>query len=438
MWTRTVALLALLLASGLACEEDSPSALDTSPPSVVISTPLSGELCSGILEITALAVDDGEVDRVAFVVDDVELGVDDSAPYVQAWNTNFHQDLAAHRIEARATDAAGNVGLPAFALVTLDGEAMERPLLSLPDDGYVAAPVEEVEFVWGSMVGASAYELQVAADAGFLEIVQGVELPDTFVTAALLPEGRYHWRVRGLDERGWPSAWSASRYYNQGILGIICGVVDDAGEPIAGATVNVIYDAPFPCGGFAAADAGGGPRDAVVLEPNYPNPSDHYCILRLIVNESAQLSMTILDRQGAEVRELYEGIFQPGSHALVWDGLNTAGDKVPNGSYTFRCEEGDLTHTLSGICLNSVDTASLLSMETFTSDADGEAVIPYAGIAVGDSIHLTCDSSTVQGYHEIGSVVEVVVALDESTWQREFVDLGDLSAGVRIEFVLSP
>ncbi len=57
-------------------------------------------------------------------------------------------------------------------------------------------PIAEVQFLWEQKMGATRYQIQVAADAGFKKVLVNEELPDTFKNQVLLPRGDYFWRVR--------------------------------------------------------------------------------------------------------------------------------------------------------------------------------------------------------------------------------------------------
>lgn len=73
------------------------------------------------------------------------------------------------------------------------------PRMISPADGKLLAD-SIVKFVWGSLAGATSYQLQVATDAAFTSIVRNDSLvTDTFKVVAGFTRGStYHWRVRGL------------------------------------------------------------------------------------------------------------------------------------------------------------------------------------------------------------------------------------------------
>lgn len=80
--------------------------VDNTPPMVTITNPGLAPI-SGIYQVTATASDANGVKEVHFLLDDVLLGTDDSAPYAYAWNTTTASDRK-HTLTARAVDMAGN------------------------------------------------------------------------------------------------------------------------------------------------------------------------------------------------------------------------------------------------------------------------------------------------------------------------------------------
>ena len=83
---------------------------------------------------------------------------------------------------------------------------------------------------------------------------------------------------------------------------------------------------------------------AYALLPNYPNPFNSGTILPFEVSTPAStITLRIYDLLGQPVRTLLQGILQPGSHEVVWDGLDHRGSQVASGIYLYRLEAGS-TH----------------------------------------------------------------------------------------------
>jgi poly(hydroxyalkanoate) depolymerase family esterase len=93
---------------------------DSMAPSVVLSAPGNGTNVSGVVTISASASDNVGVTRVEFLIDGVLAGSDASAPYSYAWNSAAGAN-GTRRLQARAIDAAGNVGSSAEIQVNVSG-----------------------------------------------------------------------------------------------------------------------------------------------------------------------------------------------------------------------------------------------------------------------------------------------------------------------------
>lgn len=93
---------------------------DGTPPSVSISAPANNATVAGTVNVTAAASDNVGVVGVQFVLDDVNLGAEDtSAPYSTAWDTRTAAS-GSHTISAIARDAAGNTATAATVTVVVN------------------------------------------------------------------------------------------------------------------------------------------------------------------------------------------------------------------------------------------------------------------------------------------------------------------------------
>lgn len=96
----TTVLIAFTL---LSCE-----VYDSEPPEVSIKYPAGGVTVSGTVLIEVIAEDDIEMDHVDVFIDgEVTTLIDDSNPYIIAWNTLTLSD-GEHVLVARATDQNEN------------------------------------------------------------------------------------------------------------------------------------------------------------------------------------------------------------------------------------------------------------------------------------------------------------------------------------------
>jgi hypothetical protein len=145
----------------------SPTAPDTTPPVVAVSSPSDSSVVSGLVPITATASDVGSgIAHVEFRADGVLIGSDTAAPYTTLWDAAT-VSLGAHTIEVTAVDkaalsssAAVQVQVAAASVKTGTSITMTCP--STVKYGATAR-------VRGSIMGTSAVEgapvtIQISSD----------------------------------------------------------------------------------------------------------------------------------------------------------------------------------------------------------------------------------------------------------------------------------
>ena len=82
-----------------------------------------------------------------------------------------------------------------------------------------------------------------------------------------------------------------------------------------------------------------------VLHQNYPNPFNPTTVIGYELVDRGNVSLTVFDLAGREVRTLIEGIEASGSHRVFWDGRNNAGARVSSGVYMYRLRAGSEVRT---------------------------------------------------------------------------------------------
>jgi peptidoglycan/xylan/chitin deacetylase (PgdA/CDA1 family)/N-acetyl-beta-hexosaminidase len=93
--------------------------IDTTAPTVAITSPANGARVSGNVKVTATAADAGSgVAQVSFYADGVLIGTSKGPSYSVTWNTN-KVSKAQHTLTAVAQDVAGNSQTSAAILVTV-------------------------------------------------------------------------------------------------------------------------------------------------------------------------------------------------------------------------------------------------------------------------------------------------------------------------------
>jgi len=103
---RTHLPLLLLLPALAACGFGDTTAADGNPPGILITKP-EGTTVHDVVDFAANVVDEGGVQVVEFMVNDISIGTDFVAPYEVKWNTVNNPD-GTTLLKVTARDYAGN------------------------------------------------------------------------------------------------------------------------------------------------------------------------------------------------------------------------------------------------------------------------------------------------------------------------------------------
>ncbi len=110
---------------------------DTTVPTVSIATPVSGSTIKGTVSISVSATDNVGVTQTACYVDGTLIGTSTSATAAFSWNSATVAD-GTHVLQARASDAAGNTGVSAYVIITVQNVTdSSAPVVTIssPTDG---------------------------------------------------------------------------------------------------------------------------------------------------------------------------------------------------------------------------------------------------------------------------------------------------------------
>ncbi len=108
--------------------------VDTSAPTVSITSPTSGSTVSGTVSIAATASDSNGIAGVQFKLDGANLGVEDtSSPYSYSWDSTGAL-VGSHTISAVARDTAGNTST-ATSSVTVSNQVSKSTTINLSFEG---------------------------------------------------------------------------------------------------------------------------------------------------------------------------------------------------------------------------------------------------------------------------------------------------------------
>ncbi len=176
--------------------------VESTPPVVNIIGPSSASTISGTVPVSITATDNVSVVQVEWYLDGAQVGVSGVAPAVFSWDTRASVN-GSHGLQARARDAAGNVGLSAIVNVnvqnaTADTVAPTVALLS-PASGTTVSGVASVQVTATDNVGVT--QLEWYLDGVLKGTGPGGSLSFSWSTAGT-SNGTHTLQTRALDAAG--------------------------------------------------------------------------------------------------------------------------------------------------------------------------------------------------------------------------------------------
>ena len=91
--------------------------------------------------------------------------------------------------------------------------------------------------------------------------------------------------------------------------------------------------------------------DRYTLHQNYPNPFNPRTVIRYELPNEGNVSITIFDLSGKQIRSLVSSSEPAGYRSTVWDGTNDRGETVTSGVYLYRIHAGQFIQTKKMIFL---------------------------------------------------------------------------------------
>ena len=253
-------------AHGIACGTR-PTCTGSGAPDFSLSLPVtSAETCAP--GTVSYAIDIGArhdfSELVSFSVSGVPGGSTASFsmnPVAPGQSTVLNLDVGAGTAPGEYTlsiDASANDSPGHSATVTLKvfADAPAVPALTAPADGASGQPLNP-SLSWAAVTGAAEYDVQVASDAGFSNLVHQSTTSSTHMSLVLQPSTSYWWRVRAKSPCG-IGDWSAARQFTTRAAVFpepYCGVSFPSGiEPITRVVYADIDNSSPASGGPALQD----------------------------------------------------------------------------------------------------------------------------------------------------------------------------------------
>lgn len=196
-----------------------------------------------------------------------------------------------------------------------DEAGIQAPELWAPLNGTTDVP-DPVQLIFSPMSSAVRYNLQVATDATFAQIVYRINVPKPPVWFNTpFDNTTYYWRVQTVgatESSKFSSPWSFTRGGG----------------------------APGELDGFRTEPVDADSARTFVALKNFPDPFNPSTTILIDVLEPSHIKLSVYDLLGREVSEVASGDFEIGRHVFFFDASNLAG-----GTYFYRVESAAFTQT---------------------------------------------------------------------------------------------
>ena len=93
------------------------------------------------------------------------------------------------------------------------------------------------------------------------------------------------------------------------------------------------------------ASAGAEVPGAYALMPNYPNPFNPSTAIGYAIPQDGQVTLTIYNVLGQEIRTLVDNHQAAGTYTVMWDGKDATGQHLNSGVYFYSIKSGDYSNT---------------------------------------------------------------------------------------------
>ena len=109
--------------------------------------------------------------------------------------------------------------------------------------------------------------------------------------------------------------------------------------------LGIPYAGPIGLQSDSSTDTQESTPKVSALHPCVPNPFNPRTTILFDLGRSGPVKLRILDVRGRHVRTLLDATRAAGRHAIIWNGLDGAGNPVPSGVYHSQLITGDITAT---------------------------------------------------------------------------------------------
>jgi peptidoglycan/xylan/chitin deacetylase (PgdA/CDA1 family) len=176
--------------------------VDTTPPTVSLTSPATGSDLAGTVLLAANASDDVGVSHVDFLVDGTVVATAATPPYATSWDSSSVSD-GSHTISARAYDTSGNIAESPVS-VTVDNTAPTSWASAPAMTNTASINVSYIAADTTSGVATVNLYVKGPSDAGYSEVAStpGGALTGSFTYTASEGDGSYSFYMQAVDNAG--------------------------------------------------------------------------------------------------------------------------------------------------------------------------------------------------------------------------------------------
>lgn len=81
------------------------------------------------------------------------------------------------------------------------------------------------------------------------------------------------------------------------------------------------------------------------LISNFPNPFNPSTTIQYDISQISQVNVVIYNILGKEIIQLDFGVKEPGTHTIIWQGIDDVGNSVSAGMYLYQIQAGQFSKT---------------------------------------------------------------------------------------------
>ena len=215
-------------AAAVAMSAKSPTP-DTQPPTVTISSPTNGAAVSGLVPVNVSVADQSDVPRVDLLVDGNVILTDTAPPFAFTWDVTSRSDGPA-TLQARAYDAAGNVGTSTSVNVTVANDTIPPKVAFVsPTNGAVVSGTVAVSITASD--NKSVAKISLTIDGKEVAITYGSSLNYSWNTGG---------KGKGGGKGGGKGASKGSHSTSTGATSTLVARAEDPSGNAATASISVI------------------------------------------------------------------------------------------------------------------------------------------------------------------------------------------------------